>query len=106
MINSHEDNLLLLGQSSSTLGGQVKHYPLNVQGCICDTGYAAMSKGHHDSAEFEVAVSEWWGEELAGWEKPRHTWWRAVPDVEYRCRYIIAKPFSRGAFPVTFMETM
>lgn len=85
---------------------RVRCYPLDVQNCSGDDGYAVMSKGHHDPAAFVAAAREWWGEELEGWEPPQHVWWRVVPDQtgEYHCNYHPAEPFSRGAFPATVME--
>ena len=81
-----------------------KPHPLEIQCCHSDDEQGVFSKGHHDFDRFIKAAKEFHGDNLNGWEgKPKHVWWRAVPDPsgDRRCFYHEAAENSRGAFPAT-----
>lgn len=82
-----------------------KTYPLSITNCSEDHD-CLMSKGHHDAAAFKAAAEKHWCEPLKGFEPPKHSWWRAVPDRsgEYHCRYVPVDGPAPGAFPVTYVE--
>lgn len=89
------------GHVASADGLGAKRYPLCVENVGEDT-YILMSKGHHDVHEFMRAVRADYSWPLG---MPTHEWMRAIPapkDSGYRCLYVEAKPYSRGAFPATY----
>ena len=58
-----------------------KPHPIEIQCCHSDDEQGVFSKGHHDFDQFMKAAKEWHGDNLSGWEgKPKHVWWRTVPD--------------------------
>lgn len=78
-------------------------YPLDVVCLHSDECRTLMSKGHHETGAFLLAVEAWNGAPLDGWGRVRHGWHRTVPDAsgEYRTLMVPAKPHARGAYPTT-----
>lgn len=65
-----------------------------------------FAKGHHDFEAFKAAVTKE-HYSLSAYGQPAHAWWRVVPGQpgdDYKSYWIVAKPNSRGACPVTVME--
>ncbi len=81
----------------------VRHYPLEIENVGDDT-YILMSRGHHDPHEFMRAVRAEGYEWPLG--MPEHKWLRAVPTNKLFlwCIYVFAEPYSRGAFPATYVH--
>jgi len=84
----------------------MKNYPLSIYVHVGDE-VSISSRGHHDLDAFKVAAKPYL-EELAlpddYFSDPVHTWWRVIPDGDEGCYIAIAKPHSRGAYPVTVIE--
>lgn len=86
-----------------------KDYPLDIENCGGDI-YILRSKGHHDPHEFMRAVRAEGYDWPLGF--PRHEWHRTVPvrhgwteeNGDGDSIYTIAKPFTRGAYPVTICQ--
>lgn len=85
------------------LQAAVGRYQLDVQVSPYEGDRYAFSKGHHDRDAFLAALEIEIGDSLTA-QEIRHEWWRYVPAPqgdEHGGYYAIAKPHSRGAFPVT-----
>ena len=76
-----------------------REYSLDIQNVGEDT-YTVLSKGHHDPAEFMLAVRADGYDWPLG--MPEHIWLRCVPPPDgYVFWYVEAKAGTRGAFPAT-----
>lgn len=74
-------------------------YPLEIENVGEDT-CTVMSRGHHDPAEFMLAVRADGFDWPLG--MPKHIWLRCVPPPDgYATWYVEAKAGARGAFPAT-----
>lgn len=78
----------------------MKAYPLDIQVTCGDPIY--YSKGHHEPVEFVHDGLAYYDYHFAEGDV-YHAWWRYVPDAtgEWNVVITVAKPHSRGAFPVT-----
>ena len=91
----------------------VKEYPLSIDHLIGDGVECYVTKGFHPLHLFAARLSQRRRDDKLSpdldysiWSKPAYEWWRAVPvRGERGCLYHPAKPYSRGAFPVTVVQS-
>lgn len=83
----------------------MKAHLLKIEWINTDNLRGMMSKGHHDGSEFLTACEKYTGENLSHWKGIEWLWFRFVPNRDDSSDrlgfYHEAKPYSRGAFPVT-----
>jgi hypothetical protein len=82
----------------------MKIYPLDID-CVNYDQVSIFSKGHHDLALFNKLAKTYMADyPHIEFTEPAHQWWRAVPDGDEGMMICLAKPHSRGAWPVTTIE--
>ena len=81
---------------------------MDINYCDGEDGYAYYAKGHVLIQEFMAQLAGEVDEHDAiRSETPFHTWKRFVRDFqEGRAALVDAEPESRGAFPVTWVESI
>lgn len=86
-----------------------RDYPLDLEWLHDDSGGVCeiATRGHHSAAEFRRALRAE-GEGRYDRHEVHFGWRRVVPrpgnDDLPRGELVAARPFARGAFPVTFIE--
>ncbi len=82
----------------------MKEYPLSIDVCTYDE-ISVSSRGHHDLALFTAAAKPYLEDyPNKEFKEAVHEWHRVVPDGDGGGLIVIAKPNSRGAYPVTTID--
>jgi hypothetical protein len=84
----------------------MKKYPLQIEVLHDDDCATVISRGHHDSKEFMVAVMDYGYGYIP--EHPRHGFGKTVPcrSGEYTYKVQISDTKTRGAYPVTYVSEL